>query len=86
MFPTEMECYSCHAQHTAVDTTFVQFYPTLIEIAKKKGTLSAAYLKEEPVSEVRGSEQVGSTGFSRCSVGYWVHRQKPVLQGAREFV
>ncbi len=48
MFPVEMECYSCHAQHTAVDTTFVQFYPTLIEIAKKKGTLSASYLKEEP--------------------------------------
>jgi hypothetical protein len=47
MFPTEMECYSCHAQHTAVDTTFVQFYPTLIEIAKKKGTLSPAYMKEE---------------------------------------
>ena len=47
MFPTEMDCYSCHAQHTAVDTTFVQFYPTLIEIAKKKGTLSPAYVKEE---------------------------------------
>jgi len=46
-FPTEMECYSCHAQHTAVDTTFVQFYPTLIEIAKQKGTLSPAYVKEE---------------------------------------
>jgi hypothetical protein len=50
MFPTEMECYSCHAQHTAVDTTFVQFYPTLIEIAKKKGTLSPAYVKEEAAS------------------------------------
>jgi Cytochrome P460 len=48
MFPTEMECYSCHVQHAAVDTTFVQFYPTLIEIAKKKSTLSAPYLKEEP--------------------------------------
>ena len=48
MLPTEMDCYSCHAQHAAVDTTFVQFYPTLIEIAKKKGTLSAPYLKEEP--------------------------------------
>ena len=48
MLPTEMECYSCHGQHAAVDTTFVQFYPTLIEIAKKKGTLSPAYLKEEP--------------------------------------
>jgi hypothetical protein len=48
MFPKEMDCYSCHQQHAAVDTTFVQFYPTLIEIAKKKGTFSAAYLKEEP--------------------------------------
>jgi hypothetical protein len=47
MFPVEMDCYSCHAQHTAVDNTFVQFYPTLIEIAKKKGTLSPAYVKEE---------------------------------------
>jgi Cytochrome P460 len=47
VLPTDMECYSCHAQHTAVDTTFVQFYPTLIEIAKKKGTLSPAYVKEE---------------------------------------
>jgi hypothetical protein len=47
MFPKEMDCYSCHQQHAAVDTTFVQFYPTLIEIAKKHGTLSPAYLKEE---------------------------------------
>ena len=47
MLPAEMDCYACHAQHTAVDNTFVQFYPTLIEIARKKGTLSATYLKEE---------------------------------------
>jgi len=50
LLPKEMECYSCHAQHAAVDTTFVQFYPTLLEIAKKKNTLSAAYLKEEASS------------------------------------
>jgi len=47
LLPKEMDCYSCHEQHGAVDTTFVQFYPTLLEIAKKKNTLSAAYLKEE---------------------------------------
>lgn len=47
LLPTDMDCYSCHAQHGAVDTTFVQFYPTLLEIAKKKNTLSAAYVKEE---------------------------------------
>lgn len=51
MLPTEMDCYSCHAQHTAVDTTFVQFYPTLLEIAKKKGTLSPQYLKEEAAAK-----------------------------------
>ncbi len=37
-------CYTCHEQHAAVDTTFVQFYPTLIALAKSKGTLSVEYL------------------------------------------
>jgi len=46
MVPTEAACYSCHSQHGAVDTTFVQFYPTLLPIAKAKGTLSHSYLKE----------------------------------------
>jgi hypothetical protein len=46
MTPTTATCYSCHAEHAAVDTTFVQFYPTLLPIAKAKGTLSAAYQKE----------------------------------------
>jgi hypothetical protein len=45
--PKEAACYSCHEQHAAVDTTFVQFYPTLLNIAKAKGTLSAGYLKDE---------------------------------------
>jgi hypothetical protein len=44
--PQNDTCYSCHQDHGAVDTTFVQFYPTLFGIAKDKGTLSAAYLKE----------------------------------------
>ena len=45
--PTTEECYSCHQQHAAVDTTFVQFYPTLLSIATLKGTLSPAYKAEE---------------------------------------
>jgi hypothetical protein len=44
--PTSADCYSCHAQHAAVDTTFVQFYPTLLPIAKEKRTLSPSYLKD----------------------------------------
>ena len=40
------DCYSCHAQHGAVDTTFVQFYPTLLPVARSKGTLASSYQKE----------------------------------------
>ena len=40
------DCYSCHAEHGAVDTTFVQFYPTLLPVASAKGTLQSGYLKE----------------------------------------
>ncbi|HZP65042.1 MAG TPA: cytochrome P460 family protein [Rudaea sp.] len=47
MIPTSAECYSCHKQHGAVDTTFVQFYPTLMEVAKQKGTLSENYRHDE---------------------------------------
>ena len=38
LFPKTADCYSCHEQNGATDTTFVQFYPTLIETSKKKGT------------------------------------------------
>lgn len=39
MIPTSADCYSCHEQHAALDTTFVQFYPTLLDIARQKRTL-----------------------------------------------
>jgi hypothetical protein len=44
--PHQAACYACHEQHAAVDTTFVQFYPTLLPVAKARGTLSKAYLAE----------------------------------------
>jgi len=43
MIPVTAACYSCHAAQGAADTTFVQFYPTLLPIANSKGTLSALY-------------------------------------------
>ncbi len=46
MVPKTADCYSCHRDHAAVDTTFVQFYPTLMPLARQKGTLSAAYQKD----------------------------------------
>jgi hypothetical protein len=51
MVPKEAACYSCHEAHGAVDTTFVQFYPTLFGLAKDKGTLSQNYVKEEAAAK-----------------------------------
>src|SRR5579864_766127 len=47
MLPTTAQCYSCHSTNGAVDNTFVQFYPTLLEVAKSKGTLNAKVAQAE---------------------------------------
>jgi Cytochrome P460 len=36
--PYAAGCYACHQTHGAVDTTFVQFYPTAKPVAVKAGT------------------------------------------------
>ncbi len=51
LIPEKAPCYTCHAAHAAVDTTFVQFYPTLLPIAKEKGTLTPEFLKEAQATE-----------------------------------
>jgi len=37
--PDGNACTQCHVQHGAVENTFVQFYPTLLDVAKRKGTI-----------------------------------------------
>lgn len=41
LIPASASCYSCHGAHGAVDSTFVQFYPTAKPIAVKAGTFAA---------------------------------------------
>lgn len=45
LFSYDAACYSCHRQHAAADTTFVQFYPTLLPVATRLGTLNPLYVK-----------------------------------------
>jgi hypothetical protein len=47
--PKGNDCWSCHEQHAAVEHTFVQFYPTLIPMAKKFGTYNEARAHVEDV-------------------------------------
>jgi hypothetical protein len=44
--PDTAACYACHQAHAAADTTFVQFYPTLLPIATRLKTLSPSYLSD----------------------------------------
>jgi hypothetical protein len=39
--PKSAGCHACHSKNAAVEWTFVQFYPTLLPIAKAKGTLKS---------------------------------------------
>jgi hypothetical protein len=41
--PSTASCYGCHGEHTAVENTFVQFYPTLFEVAQRLGTVKPTY-------------------------------------------
>jgi len=63
LIPTSADCYSCHAQHGAVDTTFVQFYPTLLPIATAKGTLSPSYLKESTAASTDPPSRTSNPHF-----------------------
>src|SRR5215472_16510516 len=43
VLPKTAACYECHSKNGAVENTFVQFYPTLLPIARAKGTLKPSY-------------------------------------------
>jgi hypothetical protein len=46
-FDGDSACNVCHAKNAAVENTFVQFYPTLLEVAQAKHTLNASYKPNE---------------------------------------
>jgi hypothetical protein len=60
--PGTASCYACHAANTAVENTFVQFYPNLYEIAEKKGTLNPAFQKL-PITSTRLLQLIQTEGW-----------------------
>lgn len=48
LLPQSASCYTCHATNTAVEHTFVQFYPELMEVARRMKTINATYHDELP--------------------------------------
>ena len=60
------DCYDCHQAHGAVDTTFVQFYPTLLPVATQQRTLKPGVdvLIVVPVNPGRSHTGTGGSGTS----------------------
>ena len=50
MIGYDANCYTCHQANAAVDTTFVQFYPTLLPVATAHATLGANYPANEKIA------------------------------------
>lgn len=61
--PHDAACYSCHLQHGAADTTFVQFYPTLLPVATALNTLSKSYLSETAAAKDNSEEKSGNSTY-----------------------
>jgi hypothetical protein len=49
--PKAASCFRCHSQNAAVENTFAQFYPTILAVAKEKGTLNPGYLQSQKTRE-----------------------------------
>jgi hypothetical protein len=62
--PRTESCYSCHAANTAVENTFVQFYPDLYQVAQDKGTLNPKFRKL-PITATKLLDLVETEGWSK---------------------
>jgi cytochrome P460 len=48
VLPESASCYGCHRASGAVEQTFTQFYPTLFEVARAKGTVRPDFVGVPP--------------------------------------
>jgi hypothetical protein len=62
--PRSASCYSCHGKNTAVENTFVQFYPQLYEIAERKGTLNPNFEKL-PITTAKLVQLIANEGWQK---------------------
>jgi quinol monooxygenase YgiN len=73
-------CWQCHDDHAAVEHTFVQFYPTLKQVAKKFGT----YRKAAENVSLAASDHGPGTHRLRSTDMYGVIVKVTAASGQRE--
>jgi hypothetical protein len=63
--PRSASCYACHGANTAVENTFVQFYPNLYEVAERKGTLNPRFEKL-PITSAKLIQLIQAEGWEKA--------------------
>jgi hypothetical protein len=58
----DASCYTCHGANTAVENTFVQFYPVLYDVAQNKGTLNSKF-QALPITPVKLMDLIEKQGW-----------------------
>ncbi len=64
--PRTANCYSCHGTNTAVENTFVQFYPTLYDVAEHQGTIKPEFQKL-PITTAKLVELITAQGWNEAA-------------------
>lgn len=67
-------CLTCHSTNGAVENTFVQFYPTLLDVAVKKGTLNSGYVA--PLNVTRLYDKIVNDGWEKAQATYAADKQR----------
>jgi tetratricopeptide (TPR) repeat protein len=67
-------CNKCHSEHAAVENTFVQFYPTLLDFALEKGLVKSGV--NIPLNESRFLKLLSASGWDKAEQAYREDRQK----------
>jgi len=64
--PQTVGCYSCHGVKTAVENTFVQFYPSLYAVAESKNTLNPGF-ERLPITPNKLVSMIRNEGWNKGS-------------------
>jgi hypothetical protein len=67
-------CNLCHSQHAAVEHTFVQFYPTLVDLALEKGVVKPGV--SIPLNQSRFLKLWNTSGWTKAEQAYHEDRKK----------
>ena len=72
--PVGPGCNKCHSEHAAVEHTFVQFYPTLLDFAMDKGVVRPAV--SIPLNPSRFLKLMSSAGWEKAEQAYYEDKKK----------